>query len=319
MIGKTRGEAPLGVRALLAIRRPPHRLALGRNDGELEREQPAQRGFLVGIGLEELLRASREHAADIDRLRRQPQLGVAARDHGGPHVGQEIGEKRQCARRGGGGIGDADRDLVILEADAERGGGRGHDRVQLRAIEGRHVDVRMASEQRFVRLQLVEVVGPQAGEGEQARIGKTLAQQFGEAARLRRRSAGVELLALVEVEQKPSRRFALPLPDLFLRGADEIGELVFAGRESLHPFSRQRSLVGILRIELPQPREGVDQRLERRLPRPRRQQGPAPAALERGGPRRFRRAVGARPAHGFERGQHPRLRDRGFADAGGPD
>jgi hypothetical protein len=152
MFGEASGERPFRLCAFLSRRLASYGFALGRDAGELEREQAAQRCLLVGIGFEELLGAACKHAAEVDCLGRHTQGGVAAPDHGGPHVGQEIGEQRQCTWLGRGRCSDAVGGLTVLETDGQGTGWCGHDLVELRAVKRRDVDMLMALEERLIRL-----------------------------------------------------------------------------------------------------------------------------------------------------------------------
>src|SRR5262249_23304868 len=101
---------------------------------------------------EELLGAARKHAAYVDRLCWQSQAGVVALNHAAQHVGRWVREQRKCARLGRGGGGDAVGGLVVLESDAKNAGRRSHDLVELRPVEGRHIDMLIAFEERLIRL-----------------------------------------------------------------------------------------------------------------------------------------------------------------------
>ena len=72
-------------------------------------------------------------------------------------------------------------------------------------------------------LQLVEIVRPQAREDYKAAVGEALGECRGKAPGVLGGGAGVELLALVDVEENAGRRLALALVHLLLGGTDQIG------------------------------------------------------------------------------------------------
>jgi hypothetical protein len=130
--------------------------------------------------------------------------------------------------------------------------------VQLRAVKRRHVDVLMALEERFIRLQPVEVVGAQAAKRAQTTVAEPFSQSFRESLGVPLRCSGVEFLALVDIEENALRRLPLPPLQFLLRGGDEVGKGVVACGESLDSLARQRRLVGVLGIELPQAGDGEE-------------------------------------------------------------
>ena len=85
-----------------------------------------------------------EHAAELHGCRRQAQHAVAAADHLGPHVVEQVGEQRQRARVLGRFLGrpagDIVGEMIDLEAGGEKLGRPAHDLAQLRLAQGRHLD-----------------------------------------------------------------------------------------------------------------------------------------------------------------------------------
>ena len=139
-------------------RGPTHRLTIGWHQGELEGQEFFQSRLLGRARCEELLGTGREHAADVERLDRQPKHPVAAFDHPRPHVGQQIGQERQGARLTRCSIDDAARKPFIFERDSKAFGGTGHDFTELSAGEWRDVDVLVYRIESLVGLQPIKIV-----------------------------------------------------------------------------------------------------------------------------------------------------------------
>ena len=166
MVGKLRDHAPFGLAELGAQRPAAGRLAILAHGGKLEGEQAAERRLGFRMAGEEGIGAFGEHTAEFHGLGRQAQYAVAAADHVGPHVVEEIGEQRQGAgvarrflRRAAGEIGGK---LLALEAGGEQRRGLADHLKQFGLVQRRHVDLAMDGEQRLVVLQGAEEIGAQA-------------------------------------------------------------------------------------------------------------------------------------------------------------
>src|SRR5208337_1778713 len=139
----------------------------------------------------------------------------------------------------------------------------------------------------------------------QARVGQRPAQELGEAPAVSFCGARVELLALIDIETEGRGLRLVELRAAALGGVDQIGELRLA-LQKLDPALLLLHALGIGRPELPGVEEAIDQRLDRLVAGPEREEAPLPAVLKDRGPR----AGGARlvgPGLTLERRQNARL------------
>ena len=188
---------------------------------------------------EEGVGALGQHAAELHGLGRQAQDAVAAADHVGPHVVEEIGEQRQGTgvarrflRRAAGEIGGQ---LLALEAGGKQRRRLADHLEQLGLAQRRHVDLAVDGEQRLIVLQGAEEIGAQAHQAVEARIGDRIGKQMREAGALRLLGADVELLALVDIEEEGRRLGLAELLIAALGGVEQTGERRLAGGERGDP------------------------------------------------------------------------------------
>ena len=110
-------------------RAPPRRLAVLAHGGKPQREHAPQRVLGLGMRRKEGIGALDQHAAELDRGRRQAQHAVAALDHLRPHVVEQVGQERQRAGVLGRFLGRPPRDVgrkpVGLEARRQQRGRAG--------------------------------------------------------------------------------------------------------------------------------------------------------------------------------------------------
>jgi hypothetical protein len=108
------------------------------------------------VGSEKGVGAVDQHGADLDRRPRQAQLAVAALDHTGPHVVEQIGQQWQRAGVLGGLLrrppGDVGGEFLGLETGGEQRCRPAHHLAQLRLAQRRHVDQPMRRAERLVLL-----------------------------------------------------------------------------------------------------------------------------------------------------------------------
>ena len=128
------------------------------------------------MGGDELIGSIHQHAAKLDRRRRQAQEAVPVRVLAPPHVVEQIGKKRQGARVLGGFLRRVARDIVSqmigFEAGAKQRRRFAHHLAQLRLTQRRHIDFSMRVEERLIVLQVTEKIGAHAHQHAQTRISK---------------------------------------------------------------------------------------------------------------------------------------------------
>ena len=319
MVGELGDHAPLVLAELGAQRPAAGGLAVLAHGGELEGEQAAQRRLGLGMAGEEGIGALGEDAAELHGLGRQAHDAIAAADHVGPHVVEQIGEQRQGAgiarrllRRAAGEIGG---ELVALETGREQRRRLGDHLPQLGLAQRRHVDLAVDGEQRLVVLQRAEEIGAQAHQGVEARIGNGIGEQAREGGALRFLGADVELLALIDIEEEGRRLGLAELLVAALGGVEQAGERRLAGGERADPVAAPLLPFRVGRIDLPGPEEGLDQRLDGVGARLHLEEAPAPAVVKGRRPRR-RLGDAFRPGLALQRAEHAGLGERRLADAG---
>ncbi len=174
MIGQFRNQLPLVFRKFGTQRPPTRWLTIRAHRRQLECEKPLQSLLCARPVVDERVSALSQDPAEFDCCCRQPQLAIAAIDHLGPHVVQQIRQERQFCRILGrficGSTGDIRSQPPRLEPCAQECGGAADDFSQISLSQGRHIDFLVHAEQRLVPLQLTEKIGPQTHEGEKAGI-----------------------------------------------------------------------------------------------------------------------------------------------------
>ena len=223
---------------------------------------------------------------------------VAALRHLRPHVVERIRQQRQGAhvldRILSGAPGNDVRKPSGLEPCREQFGRPAHDLAQLRLAQRRHIDLPMHLEKWFVFLQLAEKIRTHAHQRVQTRIGNACSNHLRKPAALVLLGANVQLLALVDIEEKGRRAWSDPVPcsGARWRRADRAAwPCRRATARSSHSAASTRSRIS--RVKLPSVEKRLDQRLERLGPWLEREEAPAAAFLK-----------GMRPARALH--PHPR-------------
>jgi hypothetical protein len=135
----------------------------------------------------------------------------------------------------------------------------------------------MHLEKRFVFVQLAEKIRTHAHQRVQTRIGNALRDHLRKTAALALLGAHVQLLALVDIEEKGGGLGPIQFLVTALGGVKQIAQHGLAVPQQLDPVILQLDPLGIGRAKLPSVEKRFDQRLERLGPGLEREEAPAAA------------------------------------------